>query len=329
MKPEFSQIQLQKMKSQDPHEVQTVLTYRELSPRSLGLSGGSMRFGRHSALWLIMLCVWFSGTHRAIAQTPPIDVDVERMYSIRSEAPITLRVRMTPSNPALVEGHLEFRLTNGNDLLSTLITHEEIINPPAKTARYVLPAQDSPGYSQQLDLYMTFVTKQGRYKFDPQSLIVPKYRERDLIVGVVSPANKVSSTELDALQQGLKLEGFTPVDQNKAPVDKTVHTVFSNFAPDQLPPDATSYCSFNMVLIAAEGFAALKESQWPALLDWVEAGGSLCLMPGTDLTTQHIEALNRLVKHRGETGIFSPGPNNELVVKDEDSGKRHILLRRG
>jgi hypothetical protein len=282
--------------------------------------------------WLAILLSWLGHTAPAAAQapTPPLDLDIERMYSIRSEGPITLRVRMTPRDTALIEGRLEFRLMNGNDLLGTSITNDEIINPPSKTVRYVLPGAESSAYSQQLDLQVDFVTpKQRRFRFPLSSLIVPKYRDRELVVGIVTPGNRSSSAEIDALLQGLKFELFIPDGPNKIPIDKTVHTLLSNLAPDQLPPDATSYCSFNMLFIAAEGFAAMRESQWPSLLDWVEAGGSLCLMPGTNLSVQHVALLNGLLKHRTEKTTFLLGPNNDLVSKDEDSGKRSILLRRG
>lgn len=306
-----------------------MLTYRQFATQPIASSRNPRTWITAVVVWTYALCAWLGNPGAVAAQTPPIDVNVDRMYTVRSEAPITLRVQMMPRNPALVEGRLEFRLLNNNELLSTVIAGDEIINPPSKIARYVLPGPEAPHNQQVLDLYVDFVTPQGRYKFDPIPINVPKYGERDFIVGVMSPANKTSSTEIDALQKGLKLENFTPVGPENAPIDRTLHTYFSNFAPEQLPADGTSFCSFNMVFIAAEGFSALKESQWPGLLDWVEAGGSLCLMPGTDLTAQHIDALNKLVKQRSSNTTFLPGPNNEVVFKDEDSGKRHVLLRRG
>jgi hypothetical protein len=288
------------------------------------------------AVWLSLLCVWLARPGQIAAQTPLVDVNVERMYPIRSESPVVLRVRMTPINPQLVKGRLEFRLLSGTELVSTLIADDEIINPPSKTVRYVLPSPESPVYSQQLELYVDFVSTQGdfgskqnHHKYPPNTLIVPMFGERELIIGAVAPSNKVASAELDALLQSLKLENLTPEDADNKPLDKSVRTLISNFTPEELPSDATSYCSFNMLFIAAEGFATLRESQWPALLDWVEAGGSLCLMPDTNLTAQHIDALNRLVQHRPDKQTFLQAPNNEVRLKDEDAGKRYILLRRG
>jgi len=281
-------------------------------------------------IWLLLAgMTLLSQVSQVSAQTPPINVDIERMYSVRSEGPITLRVRLTPNHPTLVEGRLEFRLFNGNELISTLISGDEVINPPAKTARYVLPAPEISGYSQQLDLAIQFVTKQGRYQFPPVPILVPKYRERDFIVGVVTPPNRTASAEIDLLLQSLKLENFSPVDGEQNPIDKTVHTILSNFSPDQLPPDAMGYTAFNMLVIAGDGFAALRESQWPPLLDWVEAGGSVCLMPGNDLTEQHITALNQLVQHRSDKITFLLGRDSDVVLKNDETETRQLLLNRG
>lgn len=275
--------------------------------------------------WVLVLCVlaWSAGPVAA-QQPSPLDIQCDRLYAVRSEGPLTLLVRMTPASSTLLEGKLEFKLWNGRELLSTLVTDDEVINPPMKTVRYVLPAPELRGYTQQLELTIDFISKQGRLKFGPFSILVPQPSERDLVIGYVLPETARATPNVEQLLEALKFENYSPI-----PDDKSSRTITSRILPDQLPPDAISNCGFNMMFIAAEGFSAVKESQWTPILEWVEAGGSLCLLPGTDLSPYHITLLNKLLARRGTQNTFLLGPNNELLLTNEKDRRPTYLARRG
>ncbi len=289
----------------------------------------STRFYKHSTLtcllWTLCLVVWGAGSLAAQGKgSQALEIQVDRLYSVRSEGPITVLARMTPTSSTLLEGKLEFKLWNGRELLGTLTTDDEVINPPMKTVRYVLPTPELRGYTQQLDLTVDFISKQGRLKFGPFSIIVPLPSDRDLVIGYVAPETMRMAPGVNQLLDALKFEAYSPLQS-----DKSTRTITARILPDQLPSDAISICGFNMLFIAAEGFSAVKESQWPAILEWVEAGGSLCLLPGSDVSPHHITVLNKLLAKRSPQGTFLQGPNNELLLTNEKDRQPTYLARRG
>lgn len=278
-------------------------------------------------MWVLTLAASLCMSSTASAQDPtsPLDIQVERLYSLRSESPLTLLVRLTPSGSGLLEGKLEFKLWNGRELLTTLTTDDEVINPPLKTVRYVLPAPDLHGYVQQLDLTVGFITKQGRLK-KPLTfgIIVPLPSERDMVIGYVAPETMRLTNQLEQLLDGLKFEKYSPI-----PDDRSVRTITARISAEQLPSDAISNCAFNMLFIAAEGFSSVNESQWAAILEWVEAGGSLCVLPTDNLLPHHLAVLNQLLESKNPQGTFLLGPHNELLLKNEQQRQLSYNLRRG
>src|SRR6185312_9508734 len=124
---------------------------------------------------------------------------------------------------------------------------------------------DLRGYSPTIDLTVDFVSKNGRLKYGPFPILVPLSNDRHLVIAQVAPETMRPSGAVEGLLNALKLEKYSPLQR-----DKTITTMVWRFVPDQLPPDALQYCNFNMLFVAAEGFAAVKESQWPAMLQWIE-----------------------------------------------------------
>ncbi|MDB5334743.1 MAG: hypothetical protein JWN70_362, partial [Planctomycetaceae bacterium] len=300
--------------------------FRSRPHQSSGRLGVIARSLATAATWLLIVAasLWQPSPATAQGPTSPLDIQVDRLYSLRSESPLSLLVRMTPTGSGLMEGKLEFKLWNGRELLTTLTTDDEVINPPLKTVRYMLPAPDLHGYAQQLDLTVEFISKQGRLKYGPFSIIVPLPSDRDMIVGYVAPETMRLTEQLEQLLEGLKFESYTPIAD-----DRSIRTINARVSPEQLPTDSISYCAFSMLFIAAEGFSAVKESQWPPILEWVEAGGSLCVLPSENLAPHHLAVLNKLLEGKNPQGTFLLGPNNELLLKNEQERRSTYTVRRG
>lgn len=280
-------------------------------------------------LWTLGLLLCNTRVVSAQKAVPPLDIQVDRQYYMRSEGPVSLRVKMMPTSGNLIQGKLEFKLWNGRELLATLATDDEVINPPQKTVRYVLPTPELRGYTKQLDLTVDFitpqgVTPQGRFKFGPFAIIVPLPMDRDLVVGYVAPETMSASPGTDQLLDSLKFETYSPLTS-----DKNTRTIMARIYPDQMPPDAVSYCGFNMLFAAGDGFASIKESQWPAILEWVEAGGSLCLLPQAGLSPYHLTLLNQLASQAAARPTFVLGPDSQLLLQNEQEREAVYLTRRG
>lgn len=277
-------------------------------------------------LRILMLAVlWLNIAASGFAQSSPLDIACDRMFPVRSEGPISILVKMTPLTSTIIEGQLEFRLFNGKELLYTMVSEAEVVNPPSKTSRYVLPAPKIHGYVQQLDLEVDFVNSQSRLRYGPFPIQVPLPNERDLIIGTVVPETSTRlPPEVDKFVDSLKLERMSPLEN-----DKSLKTILTQIPPGRLPPDAISYCNFDILFIGAEGFTAMKESQWPPILEWVAAGGSLCLMPTDNLSPHHIVFLNKLLEKQTPRDPFLLGPENELMTREGVSKKATYPIRRG
>lgn len=284
---------------------------------------------RWLACWLFLVGVIALSPGFVAAQSrakapPPLLIKCDRLYSVRSEGPIAVLVTMTPTGSTLLEGRLEFKLWNGGQLLSTLVTDDEVINPPEKVVRYVLPTPELRGYAPLIELTVDFVTKQGRLKYDPFSIKVPLPNTRDLVIGFAIPEGVSLTKDVELLMEALKFETYCPILN-----DKSTSTILARVSPDQLPADPVSNCGFNMLFIAEDGFAAIKESQWAPILEWVEAGGSLCVLPQNNLAPHHVALLNKLLAGKSPQGTFLLGPNNELLLTNEKERQPTYLVRRG
>ena len=298
----------------------------QLHSAALTSSRRHHRSCRLGLLIVSLLGVWLGlpSPTWAQEQKSPLDVKCERLYSVRSESPITLLIQLTPTSSGLLKGKLQIKLWNGNELLSTLTSDDEVISLPFRNVRYTLPAPELHGYSQQLDLTVDFLTKDGTIKSRPFAINVPLPTDRQMTIGMVAPETMRLTSEVDGLLSALMLEKYSPL-----PGDRSIQTITSRVYPTQLPAEAISDCAFNMLFIAAEGFTEVKESQWPPILEWVEAGGSLCVIPTDNLAGHHLAILNKLLERKSSQGLFALSPQGALQLKNDDTRQPVYLVRRG
>jgi hypothetical protein len=106
-----------------------------------------------------------------------------------------------------------------------------------------------------------------------------------------------------------------------------------------MPPDPLGYCGYDLAVLAYEGLAELKESQLKPLLEWIEAGGSLCVVPGKAiLKDYHATFLNRAA-HASDSDpqfvvepsgrLMTPGgKNTDGTVAGDGDDESPVLLRR-
>src|SRR5207249_1601711 len=76
--------------------------------------------------------------------------------------------------------------------------------------------------------------------------------------------------------------------------------------PEELPLISAGYASFDLVLLEGEGFQKLREAQLAAIGSWVDAGGSVVVVPQGILTAGHVQFLNRLAGSAGEASGSPP-----------------------
>jgi len=92
--------------------------------------------------------------------------------------------------------------------------------------------------------------------------------------------------------------------------------------PDDLP-SALGLCAFDAISIEGAPFASLGEKELAALTTWVEAGGSLCVVPRAPLDKEHVAFLNGLAGKKSAPEPVSLVPGGPLTM---DGGP--VLMRR-
>ncbi|MGH7199079.1 MAG: hypothetical protein ACREJB_00635, partial [Planctomycetaceae bacterium] len=107
---------------------------------------------------------------------------------------------------------------------------------------------------------------------------------------------------------------------------QSIITATAHVVPEDMPARPLELCSFDVVAIAAEGLPGLDGKQMTALVQWVDAGGSLLVMPGAGLEPSHVRFLNELIKAGPDQPPFALGKGGGL--DDASPGETPVLVRK-
>ena len=90
-------------------------------------------------------------------------------------------------------------------------------------------------------------------------------------------------------------------------------------APTTCPSTPLDIAATDLAILAYEGLAELKKSQLRTLIEWVEAGGSLCVVPGNaSLKDYHASFLNRAAHSSDSYPQFVVDPAGRLMAPSGD-----------
>ncbi len=78
------------------------------------------------------------------------------------------------------------------------------------------------------------------------------------------------------------------------PRDSPLSTWFPHLDPGDMPTHPLPYCAFDVVFLAGKDFSFRRGQQLGAIVGWVRAGGSVCVVPSGRLTARHVQFLNQL-----------------------------------
>ncbi len=137
--------------------------------------------------------------------------------------------------------------------------------------RVMLPHLSEQVVSQSLAVRALFVTRHGDYDLGQQWLAVADQRERACVVGSLDLTSA-------ALVRSLQLERYDPGRPRKSP--HRLHTFLAAVPSADFPVDPLGYCAYDVVVLPAVAFGLVHQRQLDALLAWVRAGGSVCVLPG-------------------------------------------------
>lgn len=243
--------------------------------------------------------------------------------TVRSGAPVSLECTLTYHGTGLLEGALVLRVHDGQQQLAQMTIEDIVLTTGEQSFRVMLPAEISGSQYQQAQIHAGFVGNNRTIGLVSPLLRLPTAFRRSCVNCICFPPERRPSPERERLIKSLRIEQFKPAAGNltiNTVADHTINTFPAHVPPGEMPTDPHYYCSFDLVLLADEGFSQLREKQLRAVVEWVDAGGSLCVVPSGPLSAFHVKTLNELVGGRGAKTLFTRDATGRLLsLKDNPS----------
>ncbi|MBI3862650.1 MAG: hypothetical protein HY290_12235 [Planctomycetia bacterium] len=265
-------------------------------------------------------------TATALAQSKQALIDVSNSSMtppIRSDAPITFVWRIVSQSSAVVEGELAVTVHDGPTRLAH-VSDGIVISAGEQFVRTVLPPIESHNVLNALEVHVEFHSQGKKIGAWDLPVQAPGQWQRRQVILVCDPWQGSLPPGASELIEQLRIEKWNAVP------DATITTIPARIRPEELPADSLLYCGFDVVFLAHEGFAELKESQLRPLFDWVEAGGSLFLAPGNViLKDYHAVFLNQAAHAHADSPLFVLDGSGRLITRDaEAEGGAPVVLKR-
>ncbi|MCA9084726.1 MAG: hypothetical protein KDA81_11750 [Planctomycetaceae bacterium] len=253
----------------------------------------------------------------------------------RSGSPIPLQIKLEYNQSQILEGDLLLEIYNSvysaDDLMASIRYDGIVLQGTDFFFNTILPPLEH-SYNQQYLIVAWFETAEKRIPLtaDPDLLDPPEPHEL-LTIGLYERANLICSCSGDSdflkpsanrlfLNNALSLDNYTPkVGETAQPASgqrqfmdsQRIQNYTVSWDALELPEDPLYLCAFDLVLLADRALGRLDDRQMKALTTWVQAGGSLCVVPHHDrLNGTHLQFLQTLFEHEGD-------PNLHLSLTDE------------
>jgi hypothetical protein len=242
--------------------------------------------------WLRVLVLALSlvGASAFSASTPPaLKASINELAPrARRAAPEWIEVTLSSRSTALREGALEFTMIEWGEEIYRYRTHDLVINSGDQTFRFLLPAATATGSNSDRTIELKLIEKAGITPIGMFPLVSRQKNARAHVIAVIRPAYRSVGNETNPVWQALRLERLAGKD---GPEFDTTPIFFD---PTDVPNDPLGFCAFDLVLVERDALGAMREKARSALFQWVNAGGSLCVMADSGLQAETVDSLNAL-----------------------------------
>lgn len=296
-----------------------------------------LRSMRPAAFLLVLLLCSVS-----FGRPPMLKVDPMSLRP-RTGGPVLLRLKLDYSDQQLLEGDLLLKIYNNRqnaaNLMATLRYEGIVLQGTDYEFNAMLPPLP-PSFKRQYEIEAWFETADQRIPLstDPDQLDPPATHqaftsdvmERSVMVASVS--GRRSSLQASAnrafLASALNLNNYNPdgtiirEEQSAASDDRSIAggriTYFASpLGTDDLSTDPLSLCFCDILLLADGALSRLETGQLEAVLQWVRAGGAVCIAPDEDrLKSEHLAFVRELI-------AGSPRLREQLSL--DDAGRLQVL----
>jgi len=262
----------------------------------------------------------------AMAQSKLVKLDVSSQSPpIRTNAPMTFVWRIESESQTPIDGQLAVTVLDGETPLISAVD-EVVISPGTQLIRTVVPPVDPQGQLNAPELRVALVVKGkviGSWQLTMSNGSTRQYQRKHIVAFCDAWSSSLPAGASQLLEQ-LRMETW-----NANTNDRTINTFPARVLPADLPEDPLGYCGFDVVVVAEEAFAELRERQTRALLDWVAAGGSVGIVPGgAVLKDYHVAALNQLARAKSEEPQFVLDGAGRLIGNNVEAETPRLLLKR-
>ncbi|MGD1000613.1 MAG: hypothetical protein ABSA67_07930 [Candidatus Brocadiia bacterium] len=169
----------------------------------------------------------------------------------------------------------------------------------AQTFRLVVPAVQAMSGDSQVAVRMRFIGERGEFELGEFPLRVPNPAERALLICVGEALEGGEpNPNVIATTQALRIERFDPERMPRTALSLATAAAFVQI--EDFPAHPLGYCEYDLVFLPEDAFSLLRPRQLDSLKSWVEAGGSLCVIPGRGLRDDQLRFLNDLAVQPGE-----------------------------
>jgi hypothetical protein len=236
-----------------------------------------------------VLLLFFAGIAALAGPPPMLRATVNELAPrARTAAPEWIEVVVNSGSTAIREGALEFTMIEWGFPLYRYRTNDLVINSGAQRYRFLLPAATSAGENSNRTLKLRFIEKAGPTSLGEFPLIASQRSNQARIIAVIRPNYSAGGSNTPPLWQSLNLDRFAPADGLR------FDTLPIFLDPADVPLDPLGFFPFDLVLIESDALEKMREKTRTALGQWVNAGGSLCVMADHPLKAENLETLNQL-----------------------------------
>ncbi|MEA3211574.1 MAG: hypothetical protein QOE70_4631 [Chthoniobacter sp.] len=209
---------------------------------------------------------------------------------LRSGAPALAELKVTRQGSPLLEGVFDVEVGEGGAPFLRWRTAEFALINGEQTFRVMLPPLPEEAQNFSLEAHLRFTAKNGA-QFDLGSSPLAGSQPGQLLLGVCVPEGAHVQAQIRPIWQSLRLERFASRDSGQ---QVSITTTPAFFTPDELPASAIHFLALDAVLISGPALGQLRERQLQALLRWVDAGGSVCVLVEGQLESAALSFLNQL-----------------------------------
>jgi hypothetical protein len=256
---------------------------------------------------------------------PSLKFELRNQQAARTGGPIavTFDLIWDGAGVALLEGQLRLFLTDGLEIYGHYSSSDLAINPGRTTYRILLPSIEGRAAFQTVDLVAKFVTVDGdEFDLESRPLRIAPDVSRFFQVVYCDPISRTDDRRVSAFLSTLKFEQFWQAPSRNQPLtpENVATTYMDSLQPSELPADPHWLCTTSIVVLSRNGISELRSRQLDALLQWVKAGGSLCVEPLGGLDDEHLEFLNALAAESPETELTFDS-RGQLIVPEGQAFK--------